>query len=229
MATEKMLMSPAAVSRATKAVTSTETQTRQQGAEGLRADQDKRGMGVLTAIHQRHAVRSYQKRPIALATITELLELAARAPSAMNKQPWAFVVTRDQELMKMISTHAKELWLAADHPEISGMSDLLRSPTYNIFYDAPVLVVICATSCERQAARDCYLAGENLMLAATAMGIASCPIGFAWPALGADDIKARLNIPAEYDPVLPIVLGYGQDAPHSTERRMPEMLYCDLE
>jgi nitroreductase len=57
--------------------------------------------------------------------------------------------------------------------------------------------VICGKPIGPFVAADCWLAAENLMLAATAHGLATCPIGFALAALGDREVKAELGIPPE--------------------------------
>ena len=184
-------------------------------------------MDVIDAIRARRAVRSYLDRPIETETIKTLINLATDAPSAINKEPWAFVVERDRVFLKAISDRAlAKLRTSADSKLLSHhMRELLAEPNFSIFYDAPVLIVICATSSDPQDARDCYLAGENLMLAATGLGLASCPIGFAWEVLREADVKDKLKIPASYEPVLPIVVGYAKsEMSKRPDRRQVEVL-----
>lgn len=87
-----------------------------------------------------------------------------------------------------------------------------------------MLIIVCATDSGEQAARDCYLAGENLMLAAPALGLATCPIGFAWSALEMSLVKAHLNIPTDYRAVLPVIVGYPRGEHTHPSRRPPRVL-----
>jgi len=185
-------------------------------------------MDVVEAIHHRNATRSFSNALVPDALIHRLLSLAIEAPSAKNVQPWAFVVTHDKALMAELSSRAKARLLRDSSNDLMGMRDQLAEPTFNIFYGAPVLVVICSTSKEAQAARDCYLAGENLMLAATGLGLSTCPIGFAWSVLADDDVRKRLAIPEDYEPVLPIVVGYHSAQPElAHSRNKVDLLHWD--
>jgi len=74
-------------------------------------------------------------------------------------------------------------------------------------------------------AEDCSLAAENLMLAAHAMGLATCPIGFARLWLNRPDVKKELGIPESYAPVFPVVVGFQKEPAHSVERKPPEILF----
>jgi nitroreductase len=56
-------------------------------------------MQLKEAIHGRRAVRDYTDQPADKAAVTTLIEAAIRAPSAINQQPWAFVVVQDKALL----------------------------------------------------------------------------------------------------------------------------------
>lgn len=64
-------------------------------------------MDTLKAIHQRRAVRNFSPEPINRDTVNTLIEAAIQAPSAMNSQPWAFVVIQDENILKRYSDEAK--------------------------------------------------------------------------------------------------------------------------
>jgi nitroreductase len=166
-------------------------------------------MDVLTAIHSRRAVRDYREESLADNVSASLIDAAIWAPSGVNLQPWSFVVVHEAATLAAFSEKAKALLLgsAADHPELASLRHLLASPTFNIFYNAPALIVICATSADEMALKDCCLAAENLMLAATAAGLGTCWIGLSEAWLNTDEGKAALGIPSGFRPVAPIVVG----------------------
>jgi nitroreductase len=97
-------------------------------------------------------------------------------------------------------------------------------PDFNIFYNASTLILVCANKDEASREADCYLACENLMLAAYGMGLGTCPIGLAWEALRTDEMKRKLGIPKCYTPVLPIIVGYPAAEPPPTLRNPPQVL-----
>lgn len=184
-----------------------------------------RPMDVLTAIRARRAVRDYRDQGVGGETIAALIEAATWAPSGMNLQPWSFVVVEGREALAACSARAKALLrsAAADHPELAGLAPMLAAPEFNIFYNAPVLIVVCATAPDEMAAKDCCLAAENLMLAATALGLGSCWIGLSEAWLNTDEGKAALGVPQAFRPVAPIILGYPKAAPPATSRRAPDV------
>jgi nitroreductase len=191
-------------------------------AAGARCD-----VSVLAAIDSRRSVRAYTERSVEPATIRALLDAATRAPSALNLQPWAFVVVQQRDLLSRFSARAKELSLAEARPgsPLWEHRDMLTDPAFDVFYAAGTLVVICATSHTSQASEDCCLAAQNFMLAAHALGLDTCPIGFARAALNEPLAKAELGIPDDHAVVMPIVVGYARARPAPTPRRPAHILH----
>jgi len=193
---------------------------------------------VLRTIYARRAVRAYQAQQPDEAQIRELLAAAVQAPSAMHLEPWGFALVQDKAALKRYSDRAKSMLLGADlaagwgsiatgrrrAATGHGHVDMLGDPAFNIFYDAGTLVVVCRTAASVFADADCWLAAENLMLAATAKGLATCPIGFAVPVLNEPDVKRELGIPDDGAAVAPVILGFatGQTAP--VPRKPPQIL-----
>ena len=74
------------------------------------------------AADNRRSIRQYESTPIPRADLTELLRLAARAPSAFNVQPWRFVVVQDPALKAELSAAA------------FGQQQILRAPATIVIY-----------------------------------------------------------------------------------------------
>ena len=183
-------------------------------------------MDVLHAIHERRAVRAYTDEELDRATVERLIRSAVQAPSAMDLEPWAFVVFEGKGRLRDFSEQAKRVLLRSPEESASPkIRAMLSDPDFNIFYGAPVLVVICATSARSQAAEDCCLAAQNLMLAAHAEGVATCPIGLARPWLDLSATKAALGIPQDWNPVFPVILGRAREHPASPGRRAPVLMW----
>jgi len=189
-------------------------------------------MTALDAIYARHATRAFTPAEIDEPTIRQLLAAAVHAPTAMHLEPWAFVIVQDRALLRRISDRAK---VVAALPQGELHRELARTPSaprlpapfsdpaFNIFYNAGALVIICGKPMGHFVAADCWLAAENLMIAATAMGLATCPIGFAVTALGDPDIKRELAIPDGVTTFAPIIVGVPTTTPAPTTRREPEI------
>lgn len=186
----------------------------------------------MDVIHQRRSVRAYAEKQPGESLVRELLDAAVHAPTAMHLEPWAFAVIQDKAVLKRYSERAKSIlrapggavgWGSAgraphDHPA------MLDDPAFNIFYDAGTLIVICRRQGGPFADADCWLAAENLMLAAAAKGLGSCCIGFAASVLNTAEVKRELHIPAEGAAVAPIILGYASGSVPEVPRKAPEIL-----
>jgi len=183
-------------------------------------------MNLTEAICARRAVRSYTSRPVEAATVTTLLAMAVQAPSAMNAQPWAFAIVQDPKQLRRYSDRAKAMLLErlGSDPKMGLYEARLRSEAFNIFYDAGTLVVICARERGSFTDADCWLAAENLMLAACGAGLGTCPIGFAIPVLNTPEIKEELKIPTKGAAVAPIIVGYPSGTTAPVSRAEPRVL-----
>jgi nitroreductase len=177
-------------------------------------------MELLEAINGRRSVREYTEQPVGDADLRALIDAATKAPSAINQQPWAFVVVKDRAQLGRISDQAKTHLLAASlaapaHP----FREMLNDPKFHIFYRAPALVVIAAAEPTDWAVEDCALAAENLMLAAYAKGLGTCWIGFAQHWLATPDGKEALGVPPTYTPIAPIAVGHPRREPPPVPRK----------
>jgi nitroreductase len=159
---------------------------------------------TLDAIRRRRTIRRFTGDDLSEEEIETLLEMAMCAPNRLNRQPWHFVIIRDKALQKQI----------ADTYQVRPYVE-----------QAPVLFAIGANPAESPTwAMDVSAAAENLLLAATAMGL-----GGAW--FGAPDtalwdqtealLREALGIPAHVR--IPIVLAVGHPAqelpPHGKHDR----------
>jgi len=182
-------------------------------------------MDLNDAIIGRRAVRAYTAEAIEERTIRGLIDAAVCAPSAVNQQPWAFTIVRDQSVLDRISRDAKSYMLtsapASQHSD--HFQSLLSDPTFHIFYHAPVLILISALAQGPWVTEDCALAAENLMLAAYAAGLGTCWVGFAQSFLNTPDGKNALSLPAAWVSVAPIIVGHPKSAPPPVPRKQAEV------
>jgi nitroreductase len=183
-------------------------------------------MNVHDTIFARRSVRDYTDRQVDKATVKELIHAAIQAPSAINQQPWAFAVIQDKALLRSLSDRAKDLMAKTMQMEFLALElrETLSDRAFNIFYNAGTLIVIFAKPVGAHPDWDCCLAGQNLMLAAHGMGLATCPIGFAWSLFESNDVKEELRIPTEYRPILPIIVGYPKQPMPAVGRKEPEIV-----
>ena len=167
-------------------------------------------MNLNEAISFRRTIREYTAEAVDEQTIRSLIDAAVHAPSAVNQQPWTFTVVRDQNVLDRVSRGAKLHMLAtmAESPHADHFRSRLSDPGFQVFYHAPVLILISALSEGPWIVEDCALAAENLMLAACAAGLGSGWIGFAQGYLNTPVGKQELGLPAACVPVAPIIVGH---------------------
>lgn len=194
-----------------------------------------RPLSALDAIFVRRSVRSYTNEKLDTATVRSLLDAAVQAPTAMHTEPWAFVVIQDQDTLKRYSDQAKGSWAkeVIKYRDLHVPGDValggrfveqFANPDFCIFYDASTLIVICAKPLGPFVVADCWLAAENLMLAACAMGLGTCCIGSALPALSTPEAKAELGIPPDVTPVAPVIVGVPRGTAEPVSRNDPHIL-----
>lgn len=166
---------------------------------------------VMDNIYQRRSVRNFSDKEITDEIIKELIRAGTYAPTAMNMQPWRFVVVKSRRLIAEYDERAKKDFIAMHKdtkiPELSGYLRNMSKPEMHLFYGAPVLILIF-TSSEGIGEQDCALAAENMMLAAHSFGIGSCWIGLAI-GLGNDaEFLKEVGVPEGHKLVAPLIFGY---------------------
>jgi nitroreductase len=186
-------------------------------------------MDLLEAIKSRRAVRTYTAKPVDAASLTALIDAAIEAPSAMNQQPWSFVVVRDRALLDRISMESKKHMLRTTPAGLAPQHfrDTLENSSFDIFYHAPALILIVGLADDVWTTIDCSLAAQNLMLAARAAGLGSCWIGFAQGWLATSAGKAALGLTPEQVAIAPIIIGHPVDEPAHTRRQPPRIRWID--
>jgi nitroreductase len=161
-------------------------------------------MDGLQAVLSRRSVRRYEARPVGDELVRDLLRAAMSAPSAGNEQPWHFVVIRDRGILDAI-------------PEIHPYSLMLR--------ESPVAVLVCGdTTLEKNRGfwvQDCSAATENILVAATALGLGTVWLGVYPREDRVRGLRKLLGIPEHVIPFSIIPIGY------PAERKPPADRYED--
>ncbi len=185
-------------------------------------------MSVMDAIYHRRAVRHYGSQPVDADTIRALLDAAVHAPTAVHEEPWAFAVIQDRNLLDRLSDSVKEM---AQHEtqrpqpaQETQLARLLGHSDFDVFHGAGTLIVLYGRFPGPFVVADCWLAAENLMLAACARGLGTCVIGSSVPALNAPSWKAELKIPTPMTAVAPIIVGVPAGETPPVSRKPPEIV-----
>ena len=186
------------------------------------------GKNVFEAILARRTVRAFTPDKPSRHAIQTLLEAAVRAPTAMHEEPWAFVVVQNRQTLKQLSDRAKPIFIEEmRHRNAQGVRhsfEHFARNDFDMFHGANTLLIICAKPLSPFVVADCWLAAENLMLAACDMGLGSCVIGSAVSVLNIHMVKTELGIPAEYSVIAPIVVGVPLEETVATPRKEPLVL-----
>lgn len=165
---------------------------------------------ALANIHARKSVRSYTSEPVAPEQVEILLKAAMAAPTAMNVQPWSFVVLDNREALDVLS-------------------DAL--PYAKMLKQAPLAIIVCGETMMGEGRenpfweQDCSAATQNLLLAAEAIGL-----GAVWTAAYPDlnrcnGIKEALGMPETVMPLCVVPVGHpaGDDQPK--DKWKPEKIH----
>lgn len=186
-------------------------------------------MNLMDAIYTRRSTRGFTTDPVSRATVEQLMEAAVQAPSGMNAQPWAFGIVQDAGKLKDFSDRTKAYLLAnmQTFPVFERYREWLANPDFQIFHNAPVLIIIFAKPGGPTADYDCAMAAQNLMLAAHDRGLGTCWIGFFGLLLGQPDVLKELHVPEGYRPIAPIVVGHPAQPVPPVEKAGPEVVFWE--
>lgn len=172
-------------------------------------------LAVLEAIYGRRSVRSYAPRAVAPSEVEELLDAAVHAPTALHREPLAFAVVQDRALLARLNGDCKREFDRRRHPFV--LPD-------DAFHGAGTLIVIYGVAAEPYFAADGWLAAENLMLAAHALGLGTCLIGMAVPTLNERRWKEELGAGPELEAVAALVAGTPAEPTPPPGRNPPRVL-----
>jgi coenzyme F420-0:L-glutamate ligase / coenzyme F420-1:gamma-L-glutamate ligase len=187
---------------------------------------------IVNEMSRRRSIRRYRPEPVPAELVEQLLMVACWAPSAHNRQPWRFVVMTGAETKHRLATAMGDRLrqdLTADNvPEAVIAKDVGRS--YRRITQAPLLILLCLSMADmdsypdarRQqnewimAVQSTAMAGQNLLLAAHALGLGAC--WMCAPLFCPDVVAGTLDLPAGWQPQALITAGYPAES-RTKERR----------
>lgn len=185
-------------------------------------------MEVLEAIHKRRAVRSYRPDPVSREQVRTVLEAANCAPSGLNRQPWEFVVVTGEKIREMGKSYHSTLTEYLNNWEASPMSRSLSRDEFIRFSEtyggAPVVIVLLVKAdplpnFRKADIESASAAMENLLLAATALGLGTC--WMTGPIRDEKTLRQILAIPDDREIVAITPLGYSEKIPPAPARLDP--------
>ena len=148
-------------------------------------------MEFYDVIKTRRSVRRFLKKAIPDDVLERVLDAARLAPSGNNRQPWRFVIVRDEDKKKKIAQACYEQGFVAE---------------------AAVVIICCSIKCssgyepwqDNAGWRDMIIAADHLILAARNEGLGTCWVG----ALHNKKVGKIVNVPDDVDVVMVVPVGY---------------------
>ena len=177
-------------------------------------------------VFRQRACRQFTDQPVSDQLVELCLRSATHAPSAENLQPWVFVVVRDTGVRDSIGALIRRAWREGARDYSTGrLSDsLLRDVDRGAeggIGSAPVIVVVCGDTrigVESTLPSSIYPATQNLLLAATALGLGSAMTTLA--TLFAEELRGILGLPLSVRPMAVVPIGW-PFRPLGLPRRLP--------
>lgn len=165
---------------------------------------------VLENIHSRKSVRQFTSEPISAEHTETMLRAAMAAPTAVNYQPWRFVVVTERE-------------------QLDAMSEIL--PYAKMLRQAPLAIIVCGETTWFDGKenpywqQDCSAAVQNLLLAAEALGL-----GAVWTGVYPNMELARplgefLGLPGNVQPLSAIPIGHHDGTAQPKDKWKPENIH----
>lgn len=163
---------------------------------------------IIQNILNRRSVRVYSEEQIKQEDLDLILQAGLFSPSGCNNQPWHFTVIQNKELMDELNSESKKTLLNSKN---DYFKEFATNEKFNMFYNAPTIIVISGQKTAVTPETDCAAATENMLLAAESLGIGSCWIGlltFLFKSNKKEEYCKKLEIPEGYEPYYAITLGY---------------------
>lgn len=165
---------------------------------------------VIENIMTRTSIRQFTDQPVAKDTLDLLVKAGMAAPSAMNAQPWAFIVINEKEILDSLN---------------------VVKPWFNL-KTATAAIVVCGTVDKKEDGtineywvQDCSAATENILLAAHAYGLGAVWCGVYPAEETVAGVKRVLEIPENIIPLNVITLGYPAENPEPKDKYKVENIH----
>ncbi|MCH5214899.1 MAG: nitroreductase family protein [Muribaculaceae bacterium] len=165
---------------------------------------------VIENIMTRTSIRQFTDQPVAKDTLDLLVKAGMAAPTAMNKQPWAFIVITDKEMLNALN-------------EVK--------PWFNL-KTATAAIVVCGDLSKEEKdwsaeywVQDCSAATENILLAAHAYGLGAVWCGVYPNPEILPAVTKLLGTPEHIVPLNVITLGYPAENPAPKDKFNAESIH----
>ena len=164
---------------------------------------------VIETIFWRRSIRKYTDQTVDLDLLELLLKTAMAAPSGTNSQPWEFIVVTEPDILD----------------KIRGKFNFAR-------YNAPAALVVCGnpsiannSSGKRFWVQDCSAATENILIAATSLGLGTVWIGIHPLPNLENSMRTLLDLPEHVTPMSMVYVGYPAEEKAARTQYDPHRVY----
>ncbi len=157
-------------------------------------------MSVYETVQKRRTIRRFQQKKVPLITLRKVVDSARMGPSAMNLQPWEFIIVDSPELVANVFLHTK--W-AGYLPTEQGPPPQGQEPT------AFIVVLRNHRFKSKWTGHDIGAAVENMILVALEEGVGTCWIA----SINRRPVMDALNVPNDYEIDSLLALGYPAEEP----------------
>lgn len=205
---------------------------------------------LVNLMASRRSCRNFTDQPVDRPILEDLVKAGITAPSGSNCQPWSFTILPDRQAVDRFGQRvgdffrktnrlSKKRWLRLGlkwigRPELdayyrlhlptveSALTAWQRGERDLLFHGAAAVIVVAAHKHASCPGEDALLATQNMLLAAHAMGLGTCLIGFAIEAMRRDQaIVRQLGIPGNETPFAVVAVGWPNETYQRVAGRKP--------
>lgn len=169
---------------------------------------------AIDIIMRRKSVRAYTEQDIPKETLYLLVKAGMAAPTARNRQPWAFVIITDREIL-------------------DALGDML--PSGRMLKKAPAAISVVGLPEEGSPGeinefwvQDCSAATQNILLAVESLDLGAVWIGIHPNNERVNSVKKLLNLPQDVIPLNIISIGHPTGAEQPKDKYKPEKIHWNL-
>ena len=162
---------------------------------------------ILNLLKSRRSIRKYRNQPVEEEKIQKCLEAARWAPSASNKQPWEFIIVKDEQTRKKLSDiHPYAKFVAESPVVLVPLTNPEVHPKYHM--------------------SDTALATLQYMIEAHSLGLGTCWAGVIDSSIE-PEIKKLLEIPQHLKVLALVATGYAEEQPSKTRKPIEDLAHYE--
>jgi nitroreductase len=175
---------------------------------------------IIKNIFERRSIRKYKTEQITEAELESILQAGVYAPSAGSRQSAIIVVCQNAEINTALGKINKVAFKGRMSTETAYISKEQPSIADNAaiqsgFYHAPTVLTLFAPKHFLYSVADCYVAAQNIMLAAHSLGVGSCMVARAEDTFGSElgqRLQKEWGVDETYEAKIHVTLGYPADS-----------------